>query len=83
MRAIWKGPFVDLSVLKQVDILLKSRIKKKIIKIWSRRSVIFPSFLGLNFAVFNGKIFVIFCISKNMVGHKFGEFSSTKVIHKK
>jgi small subunit ribosomal protein S19 len=78
MRAIWKCPFVDIAILKQVDTLLKSKIKKKIIKIWSRRSIIFPSFLALNVAVFNGKVFVTFCISKNMVGHKFGEFALTK-----
>ena len=84
MRALWKGPFVDLSVLKLVDFLLRSGKRKKIIKIWSRRSVVFPSFVGLNFSVFNGKKFVVFCISKSKVGHKFGEFVGTKktVVHK-
>ena len=77
-------PKVDLSVLKLVDFLLRSGKRKKIIKIWSRRSVVFPSFVGLNFSVFNGKKFVVFCISKSMVGHKFGEFVGTKktVVHK-
>jgi small subunit ribosomal protein S19 len=83
MRASWKGPFVDLIILKQIDRLLKSKTKKKIVKILSRSSIIFPSFFGINVAVFNGKNFVIFCVSKNMVGHKFGEFASTKkVIYK-
>jgi len=64
--------------------LLRSGKRKKIIKIWARRSVICPSFVGLNFSVFNGKKFVVFCISKSMVGHKFGEFVGTKkkVVHK-
>nr|QIC54991.1 ribosomal protein S19 [Cryptophyta sp. CCMP2293] len=78
MRATWKGPFIDLIILKRVDSLLKFKTRKKIVKILSRRSIIFPSFFGISVAVFNGKNFVIFCISKNMVGHKFGEFALTK-----
>jgi small subunit ribosomal protein S19 len=78
MRASWKGPFVELVILKQIDRLLKFKMKKKIVKILSRGSVIFPSFFGINVAVFNGKTFIIFCVNKNMIGHKFGEFALTK-----
>jgi small subunit ribosomal protein S19 len=81
MRAIWKGPFIDHYILTQVDLILKFKNKRfisTIIKVWSRHSIIFPSFLGLNFAVPNGKIAFLLCISKNMIGHKFGEFVATK-----
>lgn len=85
MRTIWKGPFIDLNVLKKVDFLFKSRLKKKSLKIWSRRSIIFPSFVGLNFSVSDGKKFVMLNIKKEMIGHKFGEFVLTKkrVVHKR
>jgi small subunit ribosomal protein S19 len=81
MRAIWKGPFIDNSILTQVDLVLKFKNKRlisTIIKVWSRHSIIFPSFLGLNFAIPNGKISFLLFISKNMIGHKFGEFVATK-----
>jgi small subunit ribosomal protein S19 len=78
MRSIWKGPCIHIATLKQVNLLLESKKKKKIIKVWSRASMIFPSFLGLSFSISNGKKFVIFCISKNMIGHRFGEFVPTK-----
>jgi small subunit ribosomal protein S19 len=81
MRAIWKGPFIDSFILIQLDLLLKFKNKKNhktIIKAWSRDSVIFPSFLGLRFYISNGKKFFLVCISKNMIGHKLGEFVPTK-----
>jgi small subunit ribosomal protein S19 len=81
MRAIWKGPFIDHFTLIQVDLVLKSKYKRPTstnIKVWSRHSIIFPSFLGLNFSIPNGRLFFLLCISKNMIGHKFGEFVATK-----
>jgi small subunit ribosomal protein S19 len=81
MRSIWKGPFIDHFMLTQVDLILKFKNKKSvstIIKVWSRYAIIFPSFLGLNFAISNGKVSFLLCISKNMIGHKFGEFVATK-----
>ena len=71
-RSSWKVPFVDGFLLK------KSKNTKHIIKIWSRRSVILPQFVGMNFAVYNGKKFIPVLVSEGMVGHKFGEFSPTR-----
>ena len=85
MRALWKGPFVDLSVLKLVDFLLRSGKRKKIIKIWSRRSYILPQFVEQTFAIYTGKSFLSVKITEEMIGNKFGEFASTrkKPVHKK
>lgn len=76
-RSIKKGPFVDLPLQKKVQeaILSKSR---KIIKTWSRRSTVTPEFVGLTFAVHNGKKFIPVFVTENMVGHKLGEFSPTR-----
>jgi len=76
-RGIWKGPFVDPSLLKKVD-KLKSGDKKKPIKTWSRNSTIIPEFVGHSFLIHNGKNFIPITISEEMVGHKLGEFSPTR-----
>ncbi|MBI5447709.1 MAG: 30S ribosomal protein S19 [Gammaproteobacteria bacterium] len=77
-RSIKKGPFVDSHLEKKVDAAVASKIKKPI-KTWSRRSMVTPDMLGLTIAVHNGKVFVPVYITENMVGHKLGEFSATRV----
>ena len=74
-RSVKKGPFVDHYLIKKAD---KAREDKKPIKTWSRRSTIIPEFVGLTFAVHNGKKFVPVYVTENMVGHKLGEFSPTR-----
>ena len=76
-RSIKKGPFVDGHLEKKVDVL-NSDSKKNVIKTWSRRSVILPSFIGHTFSVHNGHKFVPVYVTENMVGHKLGEFSPTR-----
>lgn len=75
-RSIKKGPFVDACLLKKVE---KMKGPKRPIKTWSRRSMIIPDFVGHTFEVHNGKSFVPVFITENMVGHKLGEFSPTRV----
>ena len=77
-RSIWKGPFVHPSLLKKID-KLKDGGNKKPIKTWSRRSVISPDMIGLTIAVHNGKQHVPVYVTENMIGHKLGEFSPTRV----
>jgi len=79
-RSSWKLPFVDGYLLKKVK-EYQSSSKKPIIKIWSRRSTILPQFVGVNFAVHNGKKFVPVLVSEGMVGHKFGEFAPTRTFY--
>ena len=76
-RSIKKGPFVDEHLLKKVEAAQASGNKKPI-KTWSRRSMILPSFVGLNFQVHNGKEFAEVFVTDNMVGHKLGEFAITR-----
>ena len=76
-RAIWKGPFVDPSLLKKVE-KSKSTNNPSPIKTWSRKSTIIPDFIGLSFLIHNGKKFIPIKISEEMVGHKLGEFSPTR-----
>ncbi len=76
-RSIKKGPFVDDHLLKKVEIL-NTDSKKNVIKTWSRRSMIIPSFIGHTFSVHNGHKFVPVYVTENMVGHKLGEFSPTR-----
>jgi small subunit ribosomal protein S19 len=85
MRSVWKGPFIDNRVLNEIYELHKANKKKTPIKIMTKNSVIFPSFVGLTFFIFNGKKFLTLTVNENMVGHKFGEFIVTKKypIHKK
>ena len=77
-RSLKKGPFVSYKLEKKIQNMDKDS-KKKIIKTWSRRSTIAPSFVGLTFAVHNGHKFIPIYISENMVGHKLGEFSPTRI----
>ena len=76
-RSVKKGPFVDGHLEKKVDESNKSG-QKKVIKTWSRRSVILPEFVGHTFAVHNGNKFIPVYVSENMVGHKLGEFAPTR-----
>ncbi|MDY0214556.1 MAG: 30S ribosomal protein S19 [Bacilli bacterium] len=76
-RSLKKGPFADEHLLKKVDALNKVN-KKQILKTWSRRSTIFPSFVGHTFAVYNGKEHITVYVTEDMVGHKLGEFAPTR-----
>ena len=76
-RSIKKGPFVDEHLMKKVE-KNNSAEKKEVIKTWSRRSTIFPEFIGNTFAVHNGKEFVPVYVTEDMVGHKLGEFVPTR-----
>ena len=76
-RSLKKGPFVDAHLMKKVEEVNKSG-KKEVIKTWSRRSTIFPDFIGHTFAVHNGKDFIPVYVTEDMVGHKLGEFSLTR-----
>ena len=76
-RSIWKGPFVDMTLIKKAAKVSESG-RKEVIKTWSRRSTILPQFVGLTFGVYNGQKFVPVSINENMVGHKLGEFSPTR-----
>ena len=76
-RAIWKGPFVEESLIKKVE-KQKNETNKKPIKTWSRKSTIIPEFVGLSFLIYNGKKFIQLTISEDMVGHKLGEFAPTR-----
>ena len=76
-RSIWKGPFVDNSLIKKAEKLSQSG-RKEVLKTWSRRSTILPEFVGLTFGVYNGQKFVPVTINEQMVGHKLGEFSPTR-----
>jgi small subunit ribosomal protein S19 len=79
-RSIKKGPFVDQHVVAKVAAARESS-GRPVIKTWSRRSTILPDFVGLTFAVHNGKKFVPVYVTENMVGHKLGEFSPTRTFH--
>jgi len=79
-RSAWKVPFVDGYLLKKARDYLTSS-KKQMIKTWSRRSTILPQFVGINFAVHNGKKFVSVTVTEGMVGHKFGEFAPTRTFY--
>ena len=76
-RSIKKGPFIDAHLMKKVE-SAKSGSKKEVIKTWSRRSTIFPNFVGLTIGVHNGKEFIPVYITEEMVGHKLGEFAPTR-----
>ena len=79
-RSVWKGPFVDPSLLKKVE-KEKAQSNPKPIKTWSRKSTIIPDFVGLSFLIYNGKKFIPLTVSEDMVGHKFGEFSPTRTFN--
>ena len=76
-RSLNKGPYIDFRLRKKIDVMNDSG-NKKVIKTWSRRSMISPDFVGHTFAVHNGKKFIPVFITENMVGHKLGEFSPTR-----
>ena len=76
-RSLKKGPYVEASLMKKVEAINKSG-KKSIIKTWSRRSTIFPDFVGLTFAVYNGRTHITVYVTEDMVGHKLGEFAPTR-----
>ena len=76
-RSVWKGPFVDPSLLKKVE-KLKGKTNAAPIKTWSRKCTIIPEFVGYSFLIYNGKKFIPIKISDEMVGHKLGEFSPTR-----
>lgn len=76
-RSIKKGPFADAHLLKKIEAQADQE-KKKVIKTWSRRSTIFPSFVGYTIAVYDGRKHVPVFISEDMVGHKLGEFVPTR-----
>ena len=80
-RSIRKGPFTDLHLLEKVAKAKELRSKTPI-KTWSRRSVITPDFVGLTVNVHNGKIFTPVFVTENMVGHRLGEFSPTRLFRK-
>lgn len=77
-RSLKKGPFVDEHLLKHVE---KAKVDRKVVKTWSRRSTVIPDFVGLTFAVHNGKKFIPVYVTENMVGHKLGEFAPTRTFY--
>lgn len=79
-RSLKKGPFVDDHLLRKVRKATETD-SRKIIKTWSRRSTILPEFVGLTFAVHNGKKFMPVFVTEDMVGHKLGEFSPTRIFY--
>jgi small subunit ribosomal protein S19 len=76
-RSVWKGPFVDLHLLKKAETAQDTNARAPI-KTWSRRSTILPQFVGLSFNVHNGRKFIPVSVSEDMVGHKLGEFAPTR-----
>ena len=79
-RSVRKGPFLEDKLAKKVDEAKETK-GSKVIKTWSRRSTITPDFIGLTFAVHNGKKFIPVFVTEEMVGHKLGEFSPTRTFH--
>jgi small subunit ribosomal protein S19 len=79
-RSLKKGPFVDGHLEKKVSYAVENK-DRRVIKTWSRRSMILPEMVGLTFAVHNGKKFIPVFVSENMVGHKLGEFAPTRTFH--
>ncbi len=77
-RSVKKGPYIDLKLLAKIEAMNKQNVKK-IIKTWSRSSTIHPDFVGHTIAVHNGNKMIPVFISENMVGHKLGEFSPTRI----
>ena len=76
-RSIKKGPFIELRLQGRVE-EMNRRNEKKVVKTWSRASVIFPSFIGHTVAVYNGRKHVPVYVTENMVGHRLGEFAPTR-----
>ena len=80
-RSLKKGPFVDDKLLKKVQ-GIKTKSDRKPVKTWSRRYTIIPEFVGLTISIYNGRKFIPVFITENMVGHKLGEFASTRIFRK-
>ena len=76
-RSLKKGPFVDDSLMKKI-VKMNTENKKTVVKTWSRRSTIYPEFVGHTFAVHNGREFIPVYVTEDMVGHKLGEFALTR-----
>ena len=79
-RSIWKGPFVDGYMLKKAE-HVRAFGRNDIIKTWSRRSTVLPQFVGLTFGVYNGHKFIPVLVTEDMIGHKLGEFSPTRIYY--
>ena len=77
-RSVKKGPFVQEALAKKVE-AMNARNEKRVIKTWSRASTVLPEFVGHTFAVHNGNKFIPVYVTENMVGHKLGEFSPTRL----
>ena len=77
-RSLKKGIFISYKLVEKVD-ALNAQNKKQVIKTWSRASTITPEFVGHTVAVHNGKNFILVYVTENMIGHKFGEFSPTRI----
>ena len=80
-RSVWKGPFVDLHLLKKAEVAQDVGSRAGPIKTWSRRSTILPQFVGLTFAVYNGKKHIPVNVTEDMIGQKFGEYSPTRTYY--
>lgn len=76
-RSLKKAPFVDDHLMKKVVAIIENKVPKRPIKTWSRRSTIYPEFIGLTFQVHNGHAFIDVFVTNDMVGHKLGEFAPT------
>ena len=79
-RSVWKGPFVDLHLIKKAE-AAKGGAARGPIKTWSRRSTILPDFVGLVFSVYNGRKFIPVSVNEDMVGMKLGEFAPTRTFN--
>ncbi len=79
-RSLKKGPFADDHLLKKIDALNEAN-KKQVVQTWSRRSTVFPSFVGHTIAVHNGREHVPVYVTEDMVGHKLGEFAPTRTYY--
>ena len=79
-RSVWKGPFVEGSLIKKAE-KARQTVRSEVIKTWSRRSTILPQFVGLTFGVYNGKKFIPVNVTEEMVGHKLGEFAPTRTYY--
>lgn len=79
-RSLKKGPYIEPKLMNKILVAQESR-SKRVIKTWSRRSVIIPEMVGLTLAVHNGRKFIPVFVTENMVGHKLGEFSPTRTFY--
>lgn len=79
-RSVWKGPFVEKSLLKKVE-EARNAGKNTVIKTWSRRSTILPNMIGLTFGVHNGQKFIPVLVTDQMIGHKLGEFAPSRTYY--